>query len=413
MDNGLGLSRRRFLGLGAAGVGSAALSPYLSSLKAFAAPSVGARDGILVTLVFDGGNDGLNTLCPVGIGTYHDLRPNIGIAPGQGLPVSKYLALHPSFRNVKAHWDAGHVAIVQGVGYPQPDLSHFESMDTWMHGWGGAGTPSTGWLGRWLDGLPNAASESLYAVAVDDSVPMHLVGAHSHASSLPLSVDGGFGMDRSDASDRRLYSATKNFGTDGSGLGHWGDLYGDAMSQLMDLTVRIGPAYGKPAPRAYIGQQLALAARLINANLGIRALHVHVGSFDTHADQPDYHARLLAEVDSAIGSFFRYLEPTWKSRTALMTFSEFGRRPEENGDRGTDHGTASVCFVMGTNVKGGLYGAYPPLRDLDDYGNLKASVDFRQVYATILSSWLKADHRQVLGRAYSGLGFFRSGPGTV
>ncbi len=142
-------------------------------------------------------------------------------------------------------------------------------------------------------------------------------------------------------------------------------------------------------------------------------ISVHHGSFDTHSDQPGYHALLLAQLDSAIGSFFHTLDPTWKSRTALMTFSEFGRRAQENGDRGTDHGAASTAFVIGTNVKGGLYGSYPALRSLDAYGNLRPTVDFRQVYATILSTWLRADPREVLGRTYSGLKFFRHSAGVT
>jgi uncharacterized protein (DUF1501 family) len=323
------------------------------------------------------------------------------------------MELHPSLTTVKKHWDAGHVAIVQGIGYPFPDLSHFESMDIWMRGWAGAGMPPTGWLGRWVDTLPNAASESLYAVAIDESVPNHLIGAHSKASGLPLYVSDAYGMDRDDPSDRRMYTATSSFGTTTSGLGEWGDAYGDSLAQLMDLTVKIGPAYGFPAPAANIGKQLALCARLINANLGIRVFDVHLGGFDTHAGQPDWHAQLLAEFDSGVRAFFSYLQPKWKDQTILMTFSEFGRRPEENGDQGTDHGTASVCFVIGNNVNGGLKGAYPSLRNLDEYGNLKPSVDFRQVYGTILEKWLKADQKAILGRRYTPLDFIAAAPGLT
>jgi uncharacterized protein (DUF1501 family) len=411
-DDRNGLSRRRFLRLGAAGAGGLALSPYLSNLQALAAPALKGGDGIIVTVTLDGGNDGMNTVCPVGLGKYHDLRPTIGIAPERALMVGKYVGLHPSLKNVKKQFDAGQVAIVQGVGDAGADLSHFESMDHWMRGWGGAGEPMTGWLGRWVDLLPNAQQESLYAVTIDNSLPMHLVGRASHASGLPLAVSDAFGMDRDDASDRRMYNAVKTFGNTTSGLGAWGDAYGDAMTQLMGLTVKIGPAYGFPAPQAYVGRQLALCARLINANLGIRVLDVHLGGFDTHAEQPDWHAQLLAELDSGIASFFKYLSPKWKDQVVLMTFSEFGRRPEENGDQGTDHGTASVVFVMGQNVKGGLYGEYPSLRNLDDYGNLRPSVDFRQVYGTVVSKWLKADQRDVLGRRYSQLDLFARGPGA-
>jgi uncharacterized protein (DUF1501 family) len=404
------LDRRRFLTLGAGAVGGVALSPYLSSLKAFAAPPVGANDGIVIMITLDGGNDGLNTFIPYTWSAYHQLRPTIAIPSNRVLPVRTGRALHPSLKMVKKYFDAGIVAIVQGVGYPNPDLSHFESMDIWQHGWGSAGSPLTGWLGRWVDSLPNAAQESLYAVAIDNSVPLHLLGAHSKASGLPLYVNDAFGMDRDDPSDRRMYAATKWFGNDPSGLGQWGDAYGDSMAQLIGLTTRIGPAYGHPAPSYSIGQQLALCAHLINANLGIRVFDVHLGGFDTHASQPDWHATLLAQLDGAVAAFYKYLAAKWRKRVVMMTFSEFGRRPEENGDQGTDHGTASVCFVIGSNVKGGVYGTYPSLTDLDQYGNLKPAVDFRSVYGEIVSTWLRAEQRDVLGRRYGKLNLFRSGP---
>src|SRR5690348_3009609 len=194
--DGSGVSRRRFLQLGAAGLGGMAMSPYLSTLRAYAAPPVGAHDGILVTVALEGGNDGLNTVCPIGQSAYSHIRPTIAVPKSKALQLSSAVALHPSLSRLKRQWDLGRLAVVQGVGYLNPDLSHFNSMDIWMRGWGGAGTPSTGWLGRWLDRLPNTASESLYGVTIDESLPRHLAGTRSHASSLPLSVNDAFAMDR-------------------------------------------------------------------------------------------------------------------------------------------------------------------------------------------------------------------------
>jgi uncharacterized protein (DUF1501 family) len=406
-----GVSRRRFLQVGGAGLAGAALSPYLSSLRAFAAPPVGAHDGILVTIVLEGGNDGMNMLCPIGSSRYYSLRPTIAVPKAQALKLSSAVGLHPVMTRFKRQWDLGRLAVIQGIGYANPDLSHFTSMDIWMRGWGGSGTPSTGWLGRWLDTLPNTATESLYGVTIDDSVPRHFMGARSHASSLPLSVSDAFGMDREDASDRRMYTAVGAYGNDPSGVGAWGDAYGDALAQLMNVTVKIGPAYNHTFPSSYIAKQLALCAYLINANLGIRALNVHLGGFDTHTDQAGWHHDLLAQLDYAIGTFWGAVAPAWRSRVAVMTFSEFGRRPEENGGAGTDHGTASVAFLMGPNVRGGLHSTYPSLTSLDPYGNVKPSVDFRRMYAAILSKWLKANPTAVLGHDYKALDLFRAGPG--
>ena len=408
-------SRRRFLQAGAVGAGGLAMTPWLSQLQALAAPPVKSNEGILVTLMMDGGNDGLNTLIPHYAGKYYDLRPNLAIAESAALPVGttgKY-GLHPSLTRLKKRYDAGKVAIVRGVGYQNPDLSHFESMDIWARGWGGGGMPMTGWLGRWLDELPNAMSESLYGVTIGGSVPMHLTGHHSRPAGLPMSIEGAFGMDRDDLSDRRMYNAVKFFGNDPSGLGTWGDAYGDALAQLMDLTVKVGPAYAHDdAPDTHLGHQLALCAHLINANLGIRVLDVHIGGFDTHAGQPAAHAELLAEIDEAIEAFFNRIGAQWRDQVCLMTFSEFGRRPESNDDAGTDHGTASCLFVIGANVRGSLQGEQPRFLDLDDNGNLKPQVDFRQVYATIIEKWLRADDQEILGKTYSQLPLFRRGPGS-
>jgi uncharacterized protein (DUF1501 family) len=152
-----------------------------------------------------------------------------------------------------------------------------------------------------------------------------------------------------------------------------------------------------------------LAARLINANLGIRVISVNLGGFDTHSDQPVAHAELMAELDAGVGAFFDTLATGFKSRTTLMTFSEFGRRPDDNDTSGTDHGTAASHFVIGDRVAGGLHGDAPSLTALDDNDNLINTVDFRQLYATVLDQWLKADSQQVLGYNFGSLPLFRSG----
>jgi uncharacterized protein (DUF1501 family) len=405
-------SRRRFMQFGAMSVGAAAVTPYLSRLEAFAAPPVGDTEGILVVIQMGGGNDGLNTLVPTGTSRYYTLRNRIAIPAANALPVANGYGLHPSLAKLKTRYDAGHVAIVRGAGYQPPDLSHFTSTDLWMQGWGGSGTATTGWLGRFLDGLPNTETESLYGVSLHGSIGRHISGAVCRPCALPLGIDNSFGIDRDDPSDVRMYNAFSSYGDGTSGLGPLGDLYGDTATALMALTQRIKPAYGFPAPSSDIGRQLALAAHLINANLGIRVFGTSFGSFDTHAGQGWQHAQLLTDLDGAIDAFFAALAPRWRGQVALMTFSEFGRRPEQNGDDGTDHGTASVMFVVGDNVRGGLHGGQPSLTDLDASGNLKPSVDFRAVYATVLSKWLRADDRELLGRTYSPLDLFRSGPAS-
>ena len=409
------MSRRSLLKWAAAGAGAGALGPMLGRMQALAAPAVGAREGILVLIQLSGGNDGLNTPCPVADGRYYDLRGALAIPPSQALSVGSGLGLHPRLVHMKHLYDQGHVAVVRGVGYQPADLSHFTSMGTWMQGWGGAPqSPASGWAGRIVDELPNADTEGLYAVTIGSSIPPHLTGRVSRASGLPLDIGGAFGIDRTDPSDRRMYDGLATFGVGSTGLGTYADLIGQTESRLMTLTQQIQPAYRGAMPGGYLAKQLTVCARLINANLGIRVLNTEFGGFDTHTDQAGAHAELMGELDDGINAFFATLSPAWADRVVLMTFSEFGRRPEAN-EGGTDHGTASVMFVVGSRVRGGLHGQQPSLASsrLDPYGNLVPNVDFRSVYASIVHKWFGADDRQVLGNTYPQLDLFRAGPGTV
>ena len=390
-------TRRRFMQYSAATTGVIAASPYLSKLQAFAAPPVADDQGILVTINLAGGNDGLNMVIPYADPRYGQIRSSLRIT--NSLPIGGGVGLHPSMPKLKARYDQGKVAVVRGVGYRPPDLSHFTSGDIWMHGWGGRTAVTSGWAGRFLDQLPNAAHESLYGVSLHGNVSEHLQGNVAHPSSLPLHIGGAFGIDRRDASDARMFDAIASLGVGASGRGALGDLYDQTESDLMALTQRIRPAYGFADQPNDLQQQLVLAAHLINANLGIRVIDTELDGFDTHSDQHDWHGTLLARLDNAIAAFFTVLEPKWGSHVALMTFSEFGRRPEENGDHGTDHGTAAPHFVIGDHVKGGLHGAQPSLTDLDRDGNLVPLIDFHQMYASILSTWLAADDRALLGKS--------------
>jgi uncharacterized protein (DUF1501 family) len=409
-----GLDRRRFLQLMGAGAGAAAAaSPLLSALEAFAAPPVGANQGILVLIMMEGGNDGLNTLVPTGESRYYQLRPGLAIPAATALPIATGVGLHPSLAKLKTRFDQGDVAVVQGVGYANPDLSHFSSMGIWMNGWAGGAQPGgpTGWIGRFLDGLPNAAAESLYGAVIGTSVPLHMVGSVARASGLPESIGGAFGIDRRDPNDVRMFDAVSAFSGGASGLGQWGDLAAKVEHDTLDLAQKIQPAYGGTFPDTNLGRQLVLTARLINANLGVRVFSTSIGGFDTHSDQAGGHADNLAEIDGAIDAFFAALGTGWRNRVTIMTFSEFGRRPERNDTVGTDHGTAAPLFVVGSRVKGGIYGAPSVTTSLDGNGNLKYHTDFRQVYATVLDTWLGADSKQVLGYSFPNLGLFDGGPG--
>lgn len=414
------MSRRRFLQLAGAGAGAAAaggtLGPLVTALHAHAAAPIGPRDGVLVLIMMDGGNDGLNTVIPYTNGRYFSLRPRIAVPAAQVLRLNATTGLHPALPKIKGLYDQGKVAIVQGVGYQPPDLSHFTSMGIWMNAWSGSppsGAP-TGWIGRYLDRLPNAANESLHGVVLGTSVPLHMVGAQARASGLPHSMSGAFGSDRSDAANARMFDAISAFGSGPTGLGPLGQMVADVERDTIQLAQRIQPAYAGTFPESRLGRQLTLCARLINANLGIRVFSTSIGGFDTHSGQGGTagdHASLLAQLDGAVDAFFANLSPAFRSRVTLMTFSEFGRRPEDNDTSGTDHGTAGPILLIGDRVRGGLHGAAPGLgtNQLDQHGNLVRTVDFRQVYAAVLDQWLKADSKQILGYQFDAPALFSAG----
>jgi uncharacterized protein (DUF1501 family) len=407
------LQRRHFL-QGAAAIGAAAAVPGWMSRAAQALTPIGAEDGVLVVVMLGGGNDGLNTLAPVGDANYSRLRPQLGLAANAVLPIAPGVGLHPALRTVKARYDQGKVAIVRGVGQANSDLSHFSSMANWM-----AGTTSssraTGWLGRWLDTLPDSA-DGLRGVAVGESVPLHMLGTRSQITALPVRGDL-FGADRTQAWNGPVYDTISRFSSNSSGqpltLGPWGEAVATGGWRAMAQAAQMTPFYQPALPEGDLVKQLTLAARLVNANVGVRVLTAHLSSFDTHSGQAYSHARLLAELDAGIDAFYAALSTTYSRRVALMTFSEFGRRPEQNASGGTDHGAAGTMFVIGDNVRGGLHGTQPSLTDLTSRGDLKVNVDFRSVYQSVLSGWLGADPRAVLGGEFPSVDLFRRGPGQT
>ncbi len=294
------------------------------------------------------------------------------------------------------------LAVLQGVGDVTPDLSHFTATARWMTGDGSEG--KTGWLGRYLDGLPGG-NDPFHAVTVGTSVPLLMNGATRKATALPDSLGDGLSTAAKDDWVRRSAECVRAMGAGATGLGPWGDAIAATGRIAIDLNDKVRPLYKEKLTQGRLAEQLDMAARLVNADLGVRVLHVSFGSFDHHSNLPGEHAQRMAELDAGIQTFFEKLDPRFAGRVTLLTFSEFGRRVQANQSNGTDHGTASALFAVGAGVKGGLYGSMPSLASLDRSGNLVPTVDFRSVYATVLDSWLAADSRQLLGARYENLGF--------
>ncbi len=426
---GVDLSRRRFLLAAAAGAAATALPvPHLLGTAGaqtvggaggtMAAPATGAVDdvaaaaaaeAVLVIILMGGGNDGLSTLVPTGDADYYAARGALAIPGDRALDVGGGFGLHPNLGQLKRRFDSGQVAAVRGVGYANPDLSHFSSMALWMQGSAAGGPPTSGWVGRYLDGL-GGGPDDFHGIAIGSSVPLHVVGNATRATALP--TDGGslFGADRSDATDARMFDCLSAMGAGSTGRGQWADAWARTGAAAVAQAQRVAGMYVPELPDRDIASQLVLAARLITAGLGIRIITTDFhGDFDTHASQPAHHDALMQELDDAIEAFYAALGANHVNRVVLMTMSEFGRRLRRNDSNGTDHGTASTLLVIGNRVRGGLHGTPPDLAHPDRNGNLVATVDFRSVYASVLGGWLGADANQVLGAAYPALDLF-TGP---
>lgn len=360
-------------------------------------------DGILVVLTLYGGNDGINTLIPYADNAYHDARPDLAYQPADVLHLDDALGLNPAMTGLHSLWGDGSLAIVRGVGYPQPDHSHFRSMDIWQTASPGSSVAS-GWIGRWLDAT---GDDPLRAINVGSVLPMLAIGARTTAAALdpsghPLSASvvskiSALGADApGDTAAQRMvctsYAAEEKAATTFRSLGTGGAQH-----------TRAHPKAG--AHGSALAQQLDTVARCVTAGVPTRVYSVSVGGFDTHADERDTQQRLLGEVDAALSSFLKQMAGDPHGRdVVVMAYSEFGRRVRANASQGTDHGTAGPVFVAGAPVTGGFYGDEPSLTDLDD-GDLKATTDFRDIYAELLGTGLGADPTPAVGAGRRPVGF--------
>jgi uncharacterized protein (DUF1501 family) len=414
------LDRRRFLQLIGMGMGAGLVAGSTGSLldkvflpghdpSAWAAGPIGPHDGVLVVIGMFGGNDGLNSLVPFNDPLYYQQHGSLAIPADQTLPIAPGVGLNPALTELKSRWDAGQLAVVQGVGYPNADFSHFNSMAYWMSGQVG-GIPASGWLGRWLDGYLGSGRDLFAAAEVGYSVPLHLIGANQRGTVVPTSKPN-FGTS-TDNSDVQMYQAMRTMRTPAHGA--WHAAVGQAFVDQLDLAATLAGQY--PADDALSDTEIVagmeIAARMVNANLGFRVLTVGFGDFDSHANQPEMHTSRMQELNSAIARFYAVLNPAWSSHVTIMTFSEFGRTPWDNDGQGTDHGSSAPHFVLGPNVKGGLYGQQPALSGLDRWDRMDFHVDFRSYYASIIDGWLGGGSTDVLGGTYENLGLFARAPGT-
>jgi uncharacterized protein (DUF1501 family) len=414
------LSRRRFLqAVAYGGVGGAMFSSVDAALgggmlsardrEAWAAPPIADTDGILINIIMFGGNDGLNTLVPYTNGDYYRMRGSVAIPQNQVLALDGSVGLHPNLPFIKRMYDQGQVAVVQGVGYQPADLSHFSSMGIWMAGKAGTGAATSGWLGRWLDGID---PDPFRAVTIGTSIPLHMVGNTRRATGVP-DYGSGFGTE-TDGWWQPVYDGLRGYATAGAGRGSWHDAIGSTVKGQLDVAQITAPLFGPGLPEddGGIMRKMVLAARLVNADIGLRVIDLGWGDFDTHDAQAGDHASRMKEFNDAIEQFFISLDDRFRSRVTISTMSEFGRTPYSNDSGGTDHGTASCLFVIGAGVNGGLHGQYPSLSGLRQWDDLVRTVDFRSVYASVIDGWLGGGADDVLGGSFERLPLFKAAPGA-
>jgi uncharacterized protein (DUF1501 family) len=403
------MNRSRFLLGSCAGLTLAASADHLFA-RALAGPLLPAspligEDRVLVVINLQGGNDGLNTVVPFATQAYYRYRPGIGIAPADVLRIDNAVGLNPALAPLKAMYDKGQVAIVQGAGYPNPDHSHFRSTEIWQTAVPGS-YASTGWLGRYLDSAALPADNLFNAVAVAPVLPEALISQSIDVPAIDALRAYNLASDR----NRDERAAFASFASDSRVP--FTSPYLAAVAEIEDHAERgaaelpkLVSGYKTDAqyPATPLGRSLALAAQIIGSGLGTRVLYVQHGSFDTHVSQKPVQDRLLRELADGIAAFYGDLAAHGNDkRTLTMTFSEFGRRVAENANRGTDHGEAAPMFVVGGNVRGGLYGTHPSLDRLEN-GDATFTVDFRSVYATVIEKWFARSSRTVIAGDFATL----------
>lgn len=363
------MNRRDFLSIGAAGLGALWLPGF-----AAARASADYRR-LLVLIELKGGNDSLNAVVPYADPAYYALRPRLAVRRDEVLQLDERTGLHPALQPLEPLWRAGELAIVQGVGYPRPNLSHFRSIEIWDTASGAAETLQQGWLARAFAAEPAPAAFAADGVAVGSNDLGPLAGGGTRA--LALEDTNRF------LRQARLAGGAAQRGN--AALNHILKVQADIQQAAAHLNP--GIALRTDFPKGRFGNAVRTAAQLAANPAGVAAIRLSLNGFDTHQNQTGAHPRLLGELAQGIAALKDALVEIgrWDS-TLVMTYAEFGRRPQENNSNGTDHGTVAAHFVAGGRVRGGLYGEAPRLDRLEA-GNLVHAVDFRSLYATALEGW--------------------------
>lgn len=396
------LRRKEFIQVGSLATASLMLPKFL---KAFESPSfVLPGNKVVVVLQLSGGNDGLNTVIPYRNDLYYKARPRLGIAKEKALALTGETGLHPALTAFKELYDDGSLSVLNNVGYPNPDRSHFRSMDIWHTASKSSEYLTHGWLGRYLDAQCNGCDKPTQAIEIDDVLSLALKGEKVKGIAVkdPRRLYG--------TANEKFFREVLNNHKDEAGEQPVDYLYKTMAETLSSADYifkqsRLHPSNAE-YPKTDLGNSLKTIASLIFSEINTKVYYVSLGSFDTHINQEGQQQRLFTEMNDAVKAFVTDLKQQHRFEDVLLfTFSEFGRRVEQNASGGTDHGTANnMFFISGGLKKKGVLNAMPDLADLNE-GDLKYNVDFKNVYATVLKKWLNADDRAILGNTHNYLDF--------
>jgi uncharacterized protein (DUF1501 family) len=395
------MKRRNFLKQSALVSGSVFIPGFLDAFRLQEAGEEGGR--VLIFVQLSGGNDGLNTLIPYRNDLYYRARPGLGLKGAEIHPFEGDLAMHPALAPLLDIYNDGSMAVLNQVGYPNPDRSHFRSMDIWHTASDSNVFLRSGWLGRYLDNYCDGQGCSSHSVLeIDDALSLAVKGENLKGLALTNAAQL---YARTNTAYMEELAAQKQ--SDSSNLSYLYKTLSETVSSAEYLNEYHGKYQAKADfPKGTFGRNLKTCAELINSGLDSRVYYVSLGGFDTHINQLNIQNRLLSQYAQGMAALYRELKKTdrWKN-TLIVTFSEFGRRVEQNASRGTDHGAANYLMLMGGALKkAGLLNGEPDLSQLDR-GDLIHQVDFRSVYATVLNKWLQVDDELVLGRAFDKLDF--------
>src|SRR5665213_1005613 len=398
------MKRRDFLRNSALVSGAFMIPAFLKPFEALAKSDLtGYRNLVIIQL--SGGNDGLNTIIPFGNDIYYQKRKTIAINQTDIIKLNDMLGLNPGLSALKEIYDQGYMSIINSVGYPNPDRSHFRSMDIWQTGSDSNQFLTTGWIGRYLDSNCPSCKNPYAAIEVDDTLSLAMKGAKMKAVAVQ--------------DPNKLYQTTRepffkdlvhDHGDTDLNEDNLGYLYKTMIETYSsaDYIQKTSKTYTVTAeyPATPLGNQLKTVSKFINSGLQTRVYYVSLSGFDTHVGQQNQQGRQLKIYGDAVAAFVKDLKQTGKlDDTLVMTFSEFGRRVEQNASNGTDHGTANNILIYGGKLKkAGIYNDAPDLSQLDN-GDLKYQIDFRDVYATLLDKWLNINNSQVLNKNFAGLDF--------